>query len=92
MICLPNAKINLGLNVTERRPDGYHNLETIFYPIPICDALQVETDAGIPSVIPPGGYITHVNDEPDYMLSTSGIGIDCPPEKNLVIKTLRALQ
>ena len=92
MICHPNAKINLGLNVTERRPDGYHNLETIFYPIPICDALQVETDAGIPSVIPPGGCITHVNDEPDYMLSTSGIGIDCPPEKNLVIKTLRALQ
>ena len=40
MICHPNAKINLGLNVTERRPDGYHNLETVFYPIPLCDTLQ----------------------------------------------------
>ena len=45
MICHPNAKINLGLNVTERRPDGYHNLETVFYPIPLCDTLQFSTDA-----------------------------------------------
>lgn len=41
MICFPNAKINLGLNVTERRPDGYHNLETVFYPIPLRDALEI---------------------------------------------------
>ena len=34
MITFPNAKINLGLNITEKRPDGYHNLETVFYPIP----------------------------------------------------------
>ncbi len=33
MICFPNAKINIGLRVTEKRLDGYHNLETIFYPI-----------------------------------------------------------
>lgn len=41
MILFPNAKINIGLNITERRPDGYHNLETIFYPIDIKDALEV---------------------------------------------------
>ncbi|SEN50447.1 4-diphosphocytidyl-2-C-methyl-D-erythritol kinase [Mucilaginibacter gossypiicola] len=41
MILFPNAKINIGLNITERRPDGYHNLETIFYPIGIKDALEV---------------------------------------------------
>jgi len=41
MILFPNAKINIGLNITERRPDGYHNLETIFYPINIKDALEV---------------------------------------------------
>ena len=41
MISFPNAKINIGLNVTERRPDGYHNLETIFYPIKINDALEI---------------------------------------------------
>ncbi|TFF35940.1 4-(cytidine 5'-diphospho)-2-C-methyl-D-erythritol kinase [Mucilaginibacter psychrotolerans] len=41
MIVFPNAKINIGLNITERRPDGYHNLETVFYPIKINDVLEV---------------------------------------------------
>lgn len=41
MITFPNAKINLGLHITEKRPDGYHNLETVFYPIPLEDALEV---------------------------------------------------
>lgn len=41
MISFPNAKINLGLNITSKRPDGYHNLETIFYPIPLEDALEI---------------------------------------------------
>lgn len=41
MILFPNAKINLGLNVIEKRPDGFHNIETVFYPINWCDALEV---------------------------------------------------
>ncbi|MFM6975926.1 MAG: 4-(cytidine 5'-diphospho)-2-C-methyl-D-erythritol kinase [Sphingobacteriaceae bacterium] len=41
MICFPNAKINIGLNIIERRPDGYHNLESVFYPVRINDALEV---------------------------------------------------
>lgn len=41
MICFPNAKINIGLNVINRRSDGYHNLETVFYPVRIKDALEV---------------------------------------------------
>jgi len=40
MIVFPNAKINIGLNVVSRRSDGYHNLETVFYPIKIYDALE----------------------------------------------------
>ena len=40
MICFPNAKINLGLHITGKRPDGYHSIETIFYPIPLTDALE----------------------------------------------------
>ena len=35
------CKINIGLYVTERRPDGYHNLQTVFYPIPLCDELLI---------------------------------------------------
>ena len=41
MITFPNAKINIGLNIINRRADGYHNLETVFYPIQIKDALEV---------------------------------------------------
>ena len=41
MIAFPNAKINLGLNIVSRREDGYHNIESCFYPIPWCDALEV---------------------------------------------------
>ncbi|MDR0573235.1 MAG: 4-(cytidine 5'-diphospho)-2-C-methyl-D-erythritol kinase [Tannerella sp.] len=41
MICFPNAKINLGLHITGKRFDGYHTIETIFYPIPLRDALEV---------------------------------------------------
>ena len=41
MISFPNAKINLGLNVTEKRADGYHNIETVMYPIPLCNILEI---------------------------------------------------
>jgi len=41
MILFPNAKINIGLNVLGRRSDGYHNLETVFYPIPLHDSIEV---------------------------------------------------
>lgn len=41
MICFPNAKINLGLNIVRKRADGYHDIETVFYPIPLCDALEI---------------------------------------------------
>ena len=41
MIVFPNAKINIGLHVVSKRPDGYHNLETLFYPVKLCDALEM---------------------------------------------------
>ena len=41
MIVFPNAKINIGLYVVSRRPDGYHNLETLFYPVSLTDALEM---------------------------------------------------
>lgn len=40
MINFPNAKINLGLYITEKRSDGYHNLETVFFPVKVFDALE----------------------------------------------------
>lgn len=41
MLCFPNCKINIGLYVTNRRADGYHDLETIFYPVPLQDVLEI---------------------------------------------------
>ena len=76
MICFPNAKINLGLLVTERRPDGYHNLETVFYPVPVRDALEI---------IP-------LTDGNDYRLKVSGQMSDTDHENNLVTKAFRLLQ
>ncbi len=40
MITFPNAKINLGLQITEKLPNGYHAINTCFYPIPVCDVLE----------------------------------------------------
>lgn len=82
MIIYPNAKINLGLNVVEKRPDGYHNLETVFYPIPLQDAIE----------------ITAVDNEKqteenvDYRLKVTGNLLDGTPDDNLVIKAYRLLR
>ncbi len=76
MIRFPNAKINLGLNVVEKRSDGYHNLETVFYPLPIYDSLEVVSSELLDDA---------------YEFSSSGISIDGSPDKNLVIKALNVL-
>ena len=47
----PNAKINLGLNILRKRPDGYHDLETIFYPIGLCDELEITKSKQLELVI-----------------------------------------
>ncbi len=41
MIAFPNCKINLGLNIVSRREDGYHDIETVFYPLPLQDVLEI---------------------------------------------------
>ena len=41
MLVFPNCKINIGLHILSKREDGYHNLETIFYPVPLRDALEI---------------------------------------------------
>lgn len=49
MIVYPNFKINIGLNIVRKRPDGYHDLQTVFYPVSnICDELEIQRmDAGL---------------------------------------------
>lgn len=76
MIVYPNAKINIGLDITEKRSDGYHNIETVFYPIGLNDILDVNISESCL----------------DYSFSSDGIIVDGTPENNLVIKAYRLLQ
>ena len=80
MITFPIAKINLGLNVVERRADGYHNLETVFMPVPIRDALEVvPMDEAFPSPT-------------DCDLKVTNIAIEGDEAQNLVVRAYRMLK
>ena len=77
MILFPTAKINIGLYITEKRPDGFHNIETLFYPVPFCDALEfVQSDSQSAS---------------DSLIVT-GIESIGKPEDNLIIKAVKKLR
>lgn len=76
MICFPNAKINLGLNIVSKRSDGYHNLETVFYPVPIKDALEI---------------IVNKEQSSDTFIE-AGIKVDSSPESNLAMKALKLMR
>ena len=79
MTLFPCAKINLGLNVVSKRDDGYHYLETVFYPIPLCDALEVTVmDSDFPSGFP-------------CDLKITGNSIECNEQENLVVKAYNIL-
>ena len=80
MITKPIAKINLGLNVVEKRSDGYHNLQTVFFPVPIEDALEVlPMDPAFPSVV-------------DCDLKVTNICIDGDEQRNLVVRAYNLLK
>jgi 4-diphosphocytidyl-2-C-methyl-D-erythritol kinase len=80
MITFPDCKINLGLNVVERRPDGYHNLETVFYPVPITDALEVQAmDELFPSAV-------------DCDLKVTNLVIEGDEQRNLVVRAYQLLK
>ncbi|MDR0230676.1 MAG: 4-(cytidine 5'-diphospho)-2-C-methyl-D-erythritol kinase [Dysgonamonadaceae bacterium] len=68
MICFPNAKINLGLNIVSKRADGYHNLETIFYPIAVKDALEVVPATGEKGIFKQSGILLDGNPEHNLVI------------------------
>ncbi len=77
MIVFPNAKINLGLYITQKRHDGYHNLETLFYPVPwLTDVLEIVPDSKTTA----------------DSFSTSGFKVEGPESDNIVIKALQLLR
>ena len=76
MIVFPNCKINLGLNVVRKRNDGYHDLETVFYPVPLTDKLE--------AVVGEGADCT-------CSLSLSGNAIEGNLDDNLIVKAYKLL-
>ncbi|MCX6318462.1 MAG: 4-(cytidine 5'-diphospho)-2-C-methyl-D-erythritol kinase [Bacteroidetes bacterium] len=79
MITYPNCKINLGLNILEKRADKYHNLDTVFYPIPLSDILEI-----IENKDP--------ENSPTFPLSTSGLPIQGTTSSNLCVKAYKLLK
>lgn len=71
MLLLPNCKINIGLNIVSKRSDGYHNLETVFFPIPLRDNLEFKEIE---------------NEDVPYRLVSGGVPIEDKPEDNLIVK------
>lgn len=79
MITFPCAKINLGLNVVGERPDGYHDIETVFYPVPLTDALEIKyMGEEFPSDVP-------------CDLKITGNAVDCDEQDNLVVRAYNLL-
>ena len=76
MVTFPNAKINLGLRITRKRTDGYHDLETIFLPIGIHDALEI-----LPA---PGSDLP--------LLTESGLPVAGDPDQHLCRKAWNLLK
>jgi len=77
MITFPMAKINIGLRVTGKRSDGFHDIETLFYPVNLCDALEF---------VVAEGKVT------DDELTVTGIDIRTHNEKNLVIRAIKKMR
>ena len=76
MLVFPNCKINLGLRILNKREDGYHNIETVFYPVSVKDVLEII----------PFSDLTSIN------FSSSGLVIDGETENNLCIKAYQLLR
>ena len=79
MVFYPNCKINIGLRVVRKREDGYHDLETIFYPVlGLYDELEVEAIKNTTQ------HYTALHDSIQFL--QEGLAVDCPAEDNLIIK------
>ena len=78
MVIFPNAKINLGLRVVSKRSDGYHDLDTVFYPIPVTDILELISNKE-----------TH---QSEFSFSSSGLEIPGGADQNLCYKAYQLLK
>ena len=85
MVVFPTCKINLGLRVLDKRADGFHNIETIFYPVQWCDALEAIPESILTENVVP-------TDRNNLSFETKGLKIDGSEKDNLCVKAFRLLQ
>ncbi|MBC7828984.1 MAG: 4-(cytidine 5'-diphospho)-2-C-methyl-D-erythritol kinase [Chitinophagaceae bacterium] len=85
MISFPNCKINLGLNVIRKRQDGYHDIETVFYPLPLIDVLEIIPDDRLNTV-------DNESKKNAAKFLTTGLPINGAAGKNLCVKAYELLQ
>lgn len=90
----PNCKINLGLQILNKREDGYHNLATVFYPLPLKDALEVvrRDDGKTLSGVEGSTGVIERSRENDITFSSTGLPIAGDTTNNLCVKAYNLLQ
>lgn len=87
MLVFPNCKINLGLHVVQKRLDGFHDLETVFYPLPFYDSLEL-----IPHIPENPQAFTEISfNQSAIYFTSSGQPVPGNPEDNIVIRACRLL-
>lgn len=89
MISFVNAKINIGLQVVNRREDGYHDLQTIFYPVGLYAGTPVNPISFCDILEIVARDITDSDKDRRFRINFSGRNLNCPLEKNLVYKAAR---
>lgn len=91
MLSFVNAKINIGLQIVSRRPDGYHDLQTLFYPVGLY-AGKAENPVAFCDILETGWVAPSLKRQgEEYKFVSSGRKIDCPEDKNLVVKAIQKL-
>lgn len=88
MISFPNGKINLGLHVLEKRTDGFHNIETVFYPIPWTDALEIIPSSGKETEIKTSGLRVYGTRDKNLCLRAAQLLHNLPPVSIHLHKTI----
>jgi 4-diphosphocytidyl-2-C-methyl-D-erythritol kinase len=77
MVVFPKAKINIGLRIVEKRPDGFHNIETFFYPVDLADALE---------------FVVRKDNRRNDSLRITGLMDETDPDTNLVMKAVKLMR
>lgn len=78
MLLFPFAKINLGLHVLRKRPDGYHDIRSVLFPVPLCDALEAVVDNALP--------------QGEVKFESTGLPVPGDPVGNLCLKAVDLLR